>query len=430
MDVITDIATWVEKKPLVLVAFDAEKSSRLLYSRQGINKFTYVKPHEEFDFFKLPTLCLVEFIEHNEQVLYIGVLKRKAPVSTMESRLTFSNLQRIYPNSLKAITKHIIKTRFHSAYNEKIPIQNSTSILTPKLSSNIIHTLSKFDENTNAFNNVVSAIPKLRPTPQREWAQGNAISTALEVFGIDKSYAPSQLIIKKGQVSGLSQCGHHVLEDNVIIDDARNIHGFKAIESSITGRALFRKGDEELEVITANRGPLEEMFGVDMIYINDKLKSITMVQYKMLEEAEAKEIKDWVFRPQKHDFAEISRMKIPNIDGKPSSYRLNSNPFYFKFVKRKVVENSHQSFIMSTDHLKQLLDSPDGKGPKGGLRISYNVLDGSYLREKDFIGLIRSGYIGTHGTTTKMLSPIINEAFTGNKALVLAWQKRIEQVDN
>ena len=51
----------------------------------------------------------------------------------------------------------------------------------------------------------------------------------------------------------------------------------------------------------------------------------------------------------------------------------------------------------------------------------------TYLREADMLGLIRSGYIGTHKVETAALATIIEEAAKGNKAVVLAWQQKIEK---
>ena len=68
------------------------------------------------------------------------------------------------------------------------------------------------------------------------------------------------------------------------------------------------------------------------------------------------------------------------------------------------------------------------KGPKGGVRLSYQTLDGTYLRQTDMLGLIRSGYIGTHSAETGALATIIQEVAKGNKALVLAWQQKIQEV--
>jgi hypothetical protein len=57
-------------------------------------------------------------------------------------------------------------------------------------------------------------------------------------------------------------------EDSVIEHDARHLPGFDLVGSDITGRAVFTKDRERLEIFTANRRPLEHVFGVDLIYLN------------------------------------------------------------------------------------------------------------------------------------------------------------------
>jgi hypothetical protein len=154
-----------------------------------------------------------------------------------------------------------------------------------------------------------------------------------------------------------------------------------------------------------------------------------MIQYKMLEKARSESgNKDWVFRPDKQLKNEIKRMKFPDFKTKISDYRLNSNPFFFKFVKRSVEQDSCQSFVISLHHLNQILESPVAAGPRGGIRLSYNALKGIYLREADIVGLIRSGYIGTHRAETQILSAVISEASRGNKALVLAWEGKMRKM--
>jgi len=59
--------------------------------------------------------------------------------------------------------------------------------------------------------------------------------------------------------------------------------------------------------------------------------------------------------------------------------------------------------------------------------MSYEALDGTYLREADITGLIRSGYVGTHGAETTALATIIDAVANGNMALVLAWQRKAQE---
>lgn len=249
----------------------------------------------------------------------------------------------------------------------------------------------------------------------------------MTAFGIRANAIPNEVILKRGTALGLGMIGAHLYEDNVVHADASQLPGFNAIAPDVTGRAVFEKRDERLVIYTANKLPIEQMLGVDLIYINETKGNIIMVQYKMLEEwKQDDKSHDWMFRPDKQFWDEISRMQLPAFQGALTDYRLSRNPFFFKFVKRKIVDDSHQSFLVSLDHLNQILASPEVRGPKDGIRLSYDALDGTYLREADMISLIRSGYVGTHRVETEALAMIISEVANGNRALVLAWQRKMK----
>lgn len=104
-------------------------------------------------------------------------------------------------------------------------------------------------------------------------------------------------------------------------------------------------------------------------------------------------------------------------DGRP--YRLNSGPFFFKFVKRDAATNS-AGILLSKGHLDQLLADGQLRGPRGGLRISFQALDGHYLHGEAFVELVRSGYIGSRGATTAHLQSLIEAALVGGRAIVAA----------
>lgn len=429
MNIITKIAQWVEKKPLILIRFDEEFSESLLNSTHGFEHLTIAKPHSVFGGFKLPTICLLELQEADVPKCYLGTVMRKIAVSTFDTRLTIKKLSSIEPPSFQTISAKITNKRFQNIFTKKSSGDVIFSTLSPKLSSYLINLLAEEPGNQGAIEVAIAQLPKLRRTPHINWAQEDAIHSAMAAFGLRTNTIPSEVTVKQGASSGLSLIGSHQYEDNIVRADASRLPGFDAIAPDVTGRAVFEKRDERLVIYTANKLPLEKMFGVDLIYINDTRGNIIMVQYKMLEEAKGEsKKKDWLFRPNDQLMDEIARMKFLKFQGKNSGYRLNRNPFYFKFVKRKVVDASHQSFLVSLNHLNQILASPEAKGPRGGIRISYEALDGTYLREADIISLIRSGYIGTHRAETQALATIISEVSKGNKALVLAWQTKIKDI--
>lgn len=420
------IAQWVERKPMFLIRFDEAFSESLHNSRQGFERLTIVKPHSVLQDFKLPTLCLMEIQQQGASRCYLATATRKIAVSTFDSRLTIKKLRSISSPSLQELGGKMTDARMKRMFVERLPAEGNFSNLSPKISGHLIETLAADSENQAALDTALSQLPKLREAPNTSWAQENAIQTAMNAFGMRGNAIAEEVALRHGTSSGLSLIGAYLYEDNVVHADASYLPGFDAISPDVTGRAVFHKGDERLVIYTANKLPLEKMLGVDLIYINETRGNVVMVQYKMLEEN--KKVKgDWHFRPNKQLQEEIARMKIPVIQVATSDYRLSRNPFFFKFVKRKIDDDSHQSFLVSLDHLNHILASASAKGPRSGVRMSYDTLNGTYLREADMIGLIRSGYVGTHRAETTALEAIIDAVAKGNKAVVLAWQQKMQE---
>ena len=188
----------------------------------------------------------------------------------------------------------------------------------------------------------------------------------------------------------------------------------------MTGRAIFSHKGEVLEVITANQRPLEECFGVDLVYLNSAKRNLVMVQYKMLEQIS----KDWIYRPDQQLDDEVQRMKyFAQLEtGSPEEFRLHSGMFYLKLVKRNG-PLKEGGIVLPLDHFMSILDDPAAVGPRGGIRVSYQSLGGSYLRRQPFVDLIRAGYIGSHSGTTNMVQSLIDQIVRGNRSVVAAIQR-------
>lgn len=431
MSLLAKLPHWFETRPLVLLSFSDGFEHALLASRRGLDRFTFAEPHGVFRELKLPTLCLVEMTTGVTRQCYVGVVKSKGAVTTFDSRLTVIKLQTLNLPSLEALTPRLEGRNFQTALNQKLAAHRAASALSPKLSVSILEALCRMPENARAIEAAAFHIPKLRQVSATEWEQFDAVRTAMSAFGLSKADFPESLATAPGSDSTLNYLdtpAAHALEDNVIAQDASVIPGFMLLEKHVTGRAVFSNGEERLVIYTANRGPLETMLGVDLIYMNENLGNAVMVQYKMLElhsdPVTAKS--DWIFRPDAQSQAEMDRMKLLPIPATIEDYRLHRSPFFFKFVQRKGDGETHKSFVVSLEHLKQFLDSPKSHGPKGGVRVSYDAFEGTYLRDTDLVGLIRSGYIGTHRVESEMLNPLISQVANGDRAIVLAWQSRTQ----
>src|SRR5690606_1338974 len=86
--------------------------------------------------------------------------------------------------------------------------------------------------------------------------QEDAVALALKTFGLPPGDTAARVEVADGQDTALARIS--VLEDAVIEHQARAVSGFVLAGSDLTGRALFRKGAQTLEIITANKRPLEQ----------------------------------------------------------------------------------------------------------------------------------------------------------------------------
>ena len=174
---------------------------------------------------------------------------------------------------------------------------------------------------------------------------------------------------------------------------------------------------------TANRRPLEQVFGVDLIYVNAAKRNVVMVQYKMLERMQRAGKTDWVYRPEKQFRDEVKRMRMFAADELPrvGEYRINDEVFYLKFVKRDAAMG-RAPIIMPMDHFERWEQNPASRGPRGGFRLSYDALGGSYLRQESFLGLIRAGYIGAYAEAASAFTTLIDAILQDGKGVVAAIQ--------
>ena len=429
MDWFEKLSHWFQRKPIIIARFGPGFEQDLIESRGSLNRFTWAVPRSLADELNVPTLCLVE-LDEDRNSFCVGVILAKAAVTTFDSRLTLIALQRLSLTSLDSLAERL-STVQQSLFYRRFRGSRTSVALTPALSIAVLRLLGEDSDNKKSIEKAARNIPGLQRQADRDWEQLDAVRTAMAAFGITKTDQPAYVAVTGNSDSVINRMPAkeaRVLEDNVIATDASILPGLLLVEKDVTGHAVFLKGTERLDVYTANRGVLEEMLGVDLIYVNNALGSIVMVQYKMLERQTSlrKNTIDWVAKYDSQFEKEVSRMNLPEISQDFEDYRIHRNPFFFKFVRRVGTGHSHQSYVLSLDHLNQLLRSEKGKGPKGGLRISFENLEGVYLRDSDLISLIRSGYIGTHRKESDAVQPFVSAAARGDRAIVLAWQSILE----
>ena len=422
------LKTAVHQKPLVVFQFDGWDWSRLQESRRGANRFTFARPHDLFEYVRLPTPCLILGKDADGTEVYFGLACSRSAVTTLESRIKVNHALRIRPSSKSDILQLVKDKNHYHNLRRRLTSQESVIALSPKLSVHLVEKLAAIESNHGPMRTVISSLSAPKYYRGMEAMQEDAVQMALRAFGLSHDDLAISLELAREKDTALARV--NIMEDSVIEHDARYVPQYDLISSDITGRAVFQKNHERLEVFTANRRPLERVFGVDLIYFNVTRQNIVMVQYKMLDEVNRfNDNADWVYRPDSSLESEIRRMRNFNTIHPPGQfeYRLNPQVFYLKFVKRNGAL-SKASIILPVDHFERLRTDPSCKGPRGAFRISFNSLAGRYLRQGPFLDLIRAGYIGANAETTTNLENLVQAVVDGDKSVVVAIQSLREAI--
>ena len=58
--VVEKLRDWVEKRHLVLLKLDQERSLQLLESQLGVNRFTFARPHDDLKPIRPWSVCIVQ----------------------------------------------------------------------------------------------------------------------------------------------------------------------------------------------------------------------------------------------------------------------------------------------------------------------------------------------------------------------------------
>ena len=411
----------VRKRRLVVFQFDEKEWDGLREFRRGLSEFTIARSHGAMNKMRTSTACLIFCRDEFDREARFGLVHSRSPISTLESRVRVTRTGNIHPSTKDDLFRLITERPYSGSLRRRLESDESVIVLSPELSAHVVRKLAGIETNQNSMRAVAESITSAQPVRNMASLQQDAVQTALRVFGLSPDQYADQLELLRGEQTALATV--NIVEDSVVEHDARHVPGYELVGSDVTGRAVFRRGTEILEVYTANRRPLEKVFGVDLIYLNAIRQNIVMLQYKMLERNKTDNGEDWIYRPDGSLKSEIGRMRKFQRGQRrgPYEYRLNGQVFYLKFVKRDGLSKS-SGVTMPIDHFERLRTDPSCQGPKGAFRISFKTLAGRYLRQAAFLDLVRSGYIGAHAETTEHLKSLVTAVVEGDRAVVAAIQ--------
>lgn len=390
------------------------------------------------DFQHSRTAPLVCFVIGAGKLTHIGLGRRGVRAGTGLSRLNIDKAEVLSePISVRKILNRLPKRNAASVRKRF----QSGGLLTEKGFSAVVETIRQLAPQAstllNRFSVTRTVLMRRLPDKTREnlAQQKEAVLTALSIAGISREpvqeWAPSD-DTPVSFLDGLPSV--RLREDPMVVNDLQNLPGFDVIRTYAHCAAVFESEDasERLTVILANRLPLEEQTGTDLIYFNETYQSFVMVQYKAMErEGGHNRPAEAVYRlPDAQLKEEIDRMdtmlgalRACGPDTDISGYRLTENPFFLKLCPRLVFNPDDVGLVpgmyLPLDYWKLLENDPGIKGPRGGLRITYENAK-RHFDNTAFITVVSKAWVGTTPSQSQVLRDVIWETLKTGKAVAIA----------
>lgn len=390
------------------------------------------------DFQHSRTAPLVCFVVNAGKVTHIGLGRRGVRAGTGLSRLNIDKAEKLpAPISVRKLLNRLPKRNAPSVRKRF----QSGGLLTAKGFHAVIESVRQLSSQAGTllerFSQArIERIQRFSAKARSNLAQQKeALLTALSIAGLSRDPIQEWAPPDGTPVSFLDGLPNvRLREDPMVINDLQNLPGFDVIKTYPYGAAVFESEEtsERLTVILANRLPLEEQTGTDLIYFNETYQSFVMVQYKAMEREDRRDgPAQAVYRlPDAQLRKEIDRMNTvlgalkacaPNTD--IDGFRLAENPFFLKLCPRLVFNPDDVGLVpgmyLPLDYWKLLENDPGIKGPKGGLRITYENAK-RYLDNTSFTTVVSKAWVGTTPSQSQVLQDVIRATLETGKAVAIA----------
>jgi len=390
------------------------------------------------DFQHSRTAPLVCFVVNAGKLTHIGLGRRGVRAGTGLSRLNIDKAEKLAnPLSVRKLLNRLPKRNAVSVRKRF----RSGGLLTDKGLTAVVEVIRQIAPHASTLLERFSQTRTERIRRLSERARDNlaqqkeALLTALSIAGISRDPVQEWTPSDETPVSFLDGLPSvRLREDPMVVHDLQNLPGFEVIKTYPYGAAVFESEatSERLTVILANRLPLEEQTGTDLIYFNETYQSFVMVQYKAMEREDRRDgPAEAIYRlPNAQLKEEIDRMdavlgtlkaSAPNTD--TGGFRLTENPFFLKLCPRLVFNPDDVGLVpgmyLPLDYWKLLENDPGIKGPKGGLRITYDNAK-RHFDNTSFTTVVSKAWVGTTPSQSQVLQDVIRATLETGKAVAIA----------
>lgn len=372
---------------------------------------------------------------------HVGNARKGASAGTGLVRLNLISLDELNARIRLSRIIRLVPKRFQSPLRRVLA---KGGLLPPKTLKAVVDVLSQIDPDLGGKLNRLSTsraqlIATIGPREKENLAlQKETLATALSIAGVATheilEWSP-ETTERTSFLEGLP--GARVREDVMISADFAALPGFAAIREAphIAARTFESETDSRVRVtvVVANRLPLEQQTGADLIYYNETYRSFVLVQHKALEsgadEPEFRWTDDDQFASElKRMDALLEELNRIEPDTDPDGFRFSSNPFFLKFCSRIVFNPDDRAMFpgMYLPHglWKVLAASERLRGPRGGNLLTFaNV--GRRLNSPEFTHLVASSWVGTTITQSQSLEAVIRTVLESGRTVTFAIKRSL-----
>jgi len=372
----------------------------------------------------------------------VAILKKESHTSTFQVRVRLKFITTITPVPFAAVRDRIddrlcvhVDARISSEIGS-FPSKSGQAVINALLACS--------PEIAAAFKLAVAHIEgrrKFRFSENSPWGvicqEKDAIDTALNLAGMSPSAYTSDV---NGNAPPQNTfdilAGHLALEDRQIEIDAAVFGGLQAIKTDVRGGRVFfdDHAKSTVRVINVNRHSLEATLGVDLIVYYEAFRSYVMVQYKRMLPKERRNAhglsekfwryyRDANYQPEVDRMAGLRRHIGSQPCGGPLDYRINDDPFYFKFCRADDIDADSRGMVKGLHVLardvEHFLLSDQSKGEKGGHYLGYENLKRKFPNSL-FLDLVRNGWIGSRSVGSRSIEAYVQSSLNARRSVVLA----------
>jgi len=251
----------------------------------------------------------------------------------------------------------------------------------------------------------------------------DAVRVALSISGVSDD--PLDDWNGSSDAGFLASLAYETPEDMLVAHDAGRFPDWDTLPGGRPDWIDFTNGKSHVRVGNVNHTKLENVLGVDLIYRHIEADTTVLVQYKRMRQ-DGKG--DWFYRPDAQLAKELARMRKvdsrPSTSDSPRTWRLHPRGCLLKLVRQPKEFDPRSDRLLPglylpLEYLDELLKDDSTLTDKGARRLGYDTID-RYLTNGLFVDLVRQGWIGTRGLTTKAVTALIDAAVNAGRSVVLA----------